>query len=61
MIAKIGQKAEMKNASELMAFFEKVGERGNPTEANQLLGAPKIELAGWIQRKKESVGKIHAG
>jgi uncharacterized protein YbjT (DUF2867 family) len=61
MIAKIGQKAEMKNASELMAFFEKAGERGNPTEANQLLGAPKIELDGWIQRKKESVGKIQAG
>jgi uncharacterized protein YbjT (DUF2867 family) len=61
IIAKLGKKAEMKNASDLMAFFEKVGERGNPTEANQLLGAPKIELEEWIRHKKENIHAIYAG
>jgi NADH dehydrogenase len=32
----------------LMAYFEQVGEPGDPTEANQLLGAPATTLDAWI-------------
>lgn len=32
----------------LMAYFEKVGEPGDPTEANRLLGAPSITLDDWL-------------
>jgi uncharacterized protein YbjT (DUF2867 family) len=53
IVAMLTQKIEMKNISELMEFFERVGEKGNPTEANQLLGAPQIDLQEWIQRKRE--------
>lgn len=61
IIAKLGNKAEMRNISDLMAFFEKVGERGDPSEANRLLGPPRIGLGEWIRRKKENVHDVHAG
>ncbi len=38
--------------AELMAYFQKVGEPGDPTEANHLLGAPIITLADWIKQQK---------
>ena len=34
----------LKFASDLMAYFDKIGEMGDPTEANQLLGAPTTTL-----------------
>jgi uncharacterized protein YbjT (DUF2867 family) len=38
--------------AELMAYFEKVGEMGDPTEANQLLGAPTTTLDSWIEQRR---------
>ena len=38
--------------AELMAHFEKVGEPGDPTQANRLLGAPTITLEAWIERRQ---------
>ena len=38
--------------AEMMAYFEKVGEMGDPTEANQLLDAPTITLDAWIEHRK---------
>jgi hypothetical protein len=38
--------------AELMAYFEKVGEMGDPVEANQLLGAPRMTLDRWLASKK---------
>ena len=35
-----------------MAAFEKIGERGDPMESNNILGAPKIKLDKWLQQKK---------
>lgn len=35
----------------LMAYFDKVGEMGDPTEANSILGAPTLTLDEWIKRK----------
>jgi uncharacterized protein YbjT (DUF2867 family) len=42
----------LKFFAELMAYFQKVGEPGNPKEANQILGAPTTTLADWIEQKK---------
>ncbi|KUO60423.1 hypothetical protein APF79_04505 [bacterium BRH_c32] len=61
IIAKLGNKEEMKFASELMAFFEQVGEKGDPTEANLLLGAPIIELDEWLNQRKVKLDKFSAG
>jgi NADH dehydrogenase len=38
--------------AELMAYFERVGEMGDPTEANELLGAPETTLDAWIEQHK---------
>ena len=38
--------------AELMAYFDQVGEMGDPSEANQLLGAPATTLDAWIEQGK---------
>ena len=38
--------------AELMAYFEKVGEMGDPSEANRLLGEPTTRLDAWIKQQK---------
>jgi uncharacterized protein YbjT (DUF2867 family) len=38
--------------AEMMAYFEKVGEPGDPAEANQLLGAPETTLDQWITQHR---------
>jgi hypothetical protein len=38
-----------------MAYFDKVGEMGDPTEANQLLGAPETTLDEWIEKRKAAI------
>jgi uncharacterized protein YbjT (DUF2867 family) len=43
---------QLKFFAELMAYFQKVGEPGDPTEANELLGAPTTTLADCIEQQK---------
>lgn len=38
-------------AGELMAYFDRVGELGDPSEANRLLGAPTTTLDTWIRSR----------
>jgi uncharacterized protein YbjT (DUF2867 family) len=52
LIASIRGPKEMKLASDFMAAFEKIGEKGDPSEANNILGAPKINLESWLKQKK---------
>jgi uncharacterized protein YbjT (DUF2867 family) len=40
--------------AELMAYFKAVGEPGDPTEANELLGAPTTTLDAWIEARKDA-------
>lgn len=48
----------LKFASDLMAYFDKVGELGDPAEAHNLLGAPTITLDEWIEdRRNERLGQ----
>jgi uncharacterized protein YbjT (DUF2867 family) len=42
----------LKFASELMAYFDKIGEMGDPTEANQVLGAPTLTLDAWMKHRR---------
>jgi uncharacterized protein YbjT (DUF2867 family) len=39
---------QLRYASRLMAYFERVGEPGDPAEANRLLGAPTTTMDEWI-------------
>lgn len=50
-IARIKGTKEMKSVSDFMAAFEKVGELGDPSEANDLLGAPRTTLDDWLRQK----------
>jgi uncharacterized protein YbjT (DUF2867 family) len=42
----------LKFAAGLMGYFNKAGELGDPTEANQILGAPTTTLDEWLASKK---------
>jgi len=41
--------------AEMMAYYDKVGEMGDPSEANELLGTPSTTLDSWILRRARSV------
>jgi NADH dehydrogenase len=40
----------------LMAYFEKAGEPGDPSEANQLLGGPETSLDAWMAARGAGTG-----
>jgi uncharacterized protein YbjT (DUF2867 family) len=42
---------ELRGTLGLMRALQESGERGHPTEANRLLGAPSITLAEWCERR----------
>lgn len=48
LIGRLTRNEGMKAAVEAYAFVERVGEQGDPSEANEMLGAPQITLADWI-------------
>ena len=55
-MATVRRNKQMKFAGELIAFSEKVGECGDPAEANCILGAPQITLDEWIRQRKVKLG-----
>jgi len=61
IIATIIRNKEMKFACDVLGFFEKVGEAGDPTEANSILGAPEITLDEWLKQRKAKSGESSAG
>lgn len=52
-VARIGGNAEMRAGLEMVSYLEQVGERGDPTEANAILGAPQVTLERWLKMRKE--------
>ena len=54
LIGRVSFNAELKFIAELMRFFEKVGEGGDPTEANALLGAPTTTLEQWCEQQSRA-------
>ncbi len=51
LIGKVSFNPELKFIAELMRFFEKTGEGGDPSEANMLLGTPANTLEQWCDDK----------
>jgi uncharacterized protein YbjT (DUF2867 family) len=41
--------------AEMMAYFDQAGELGDPSEANELLGAPTTTLFDWIERNVHQI------
>ncbi len=52
LIARLSRNARMQVGIEMVAYLEKVGERGDPTEANAILGAPQVTLEEWLRTRK---------
>lgn len=55
LIAKWTGRKELADATRLIAYFDKVGELGDPAEANELLGAPSITLDEWCLMQKNNI------
>jgi uncharacterized protein YbjT (DUF2867 family) len=52
LIARATRNQLMRRGVEMVAYLERVGERGDPTEANAILGAPTITLDAWLEARK---------
>lgn len=52
LLGKVSFNTELQFISELMGFFEKVGEGGSPQEANKLLSAPTMTLDQWCKKQR---------
>jgi uncharacterized protein YbjT (DUF2867 family) len=53
LIASLTGRRQLKLASDFMAAFERIGERGDPSEANRILGAPATRLQDWLRLRKD--------
>ena len=51
-MAILTRKAQLKDVANLMAYFEKFAEDCDPTEANQILGAPTTMLQQWSEEQR---------
>jgi NADH dehydrogenase len=54
IIARVGRRAELRAALPFLRYIARVGEQGDPTEANALLGAPTITLEGWCRQQRDA-------
>jgi hypothetical protein len=41
--------------AEMIAYFGRVGQPGDPGKANRLLGAPSITLDEWIKERQSQL------
>lgn len=53
LIAKLTGREGLTYITRLIAYFDKVGELGDPTEANVLFGAPSITLDEWFETRRQ--------
>lgn len=52
LIAWLRGNVELRAGVDMVSYLEKVGERGDPAEANAILGAPQVTLDRWLQMQK---------
>lgn len=52
LVAWLRGNAELRAGVDVVSYLEKVGERGDPAEANDILGAPRVTLDQWLQVQK---------
>lgn len=53
LVARLPGREKLRYVTRLIAYFDKVGELGDPTEANALLGAPSITLEEWFRMPRD--------
>jgi nucleoside-diphosphate-sugar epimerase len=52
VVARLRGNAALRAGIAMVAYLERVGERGDPTEANAILGAPELTLDQWLQTRR---------
>lgn len=57
-IARLSANEELAGAARLIAYFDRVGELGDPAEANALLGAPSITLDEWSRMQMPTSARL---
>ncbi|NOZ60450.1 MAG: NmrA family NAD(P)-binding protein [Calditrichaeota bacterium] len=60
IIGVMAKNESLKNDVPVMVHFAKKGEPGDPTEANNILGAPAITLDEWIKQRKAKLSTATA-
>jgi len=53
LLGKITFNIEWQSLAELMAYYDQIGEEGEPQEANMLLGAPETTLQQWCEAQHQ--------
>jgi len=56
LIARLTNNVEMRGGLDMVSYLERVGERGDPSEANAILGAPETTLEAWLALRKAAPG-----
>jgi uncharacterized protein YbjT (DUF2867 family) len=54
IIARVFRRAELRAVLPFLRYHAQTGERGDPAEANALLGAPTITLEEWCRQRREA-------
>ena len=52
LTARLSGNTRRQQGIKMFSYLEMVGESGDPTEANAILGAPQITLEEWLQKQK---------
>ena len=52
LIDRLVMRQRLRRTLQLMALMERVGERGDPAETNQLLGAPTTTVRQWCEQQQ---------
>jgi uncharacterized protein YbjT (DUF2867 family) len=60
LIGRVSGNETLRRGVKLVAYLETVGERGDPTEANAILGAPLVPLEQWLQMQKTTEPAVAA-
>jgi hypothetical protein len=58
LIAKLTRREGLTYVTRLIAYFDKVGELGDPAEANTLFGAPSTTLDQWFKMPRNSCQEL---
>lgn len=60
LIAWCGRNTELRAGLDMVSYLEKVGEHGDPAEANAVFGAPQVTLDQWLQMQKAASERTHS-
>jgi NADH dehydrogenase len=58
VFGRVGRRAELRAALPFLRYIARTPQRGDPTEANALLGAPTITLEEWSRQQRDAQFKI---